>query len=199
MAYCTSGWVNFMLLLHVSLLMLPSPVLSRDDDLLNGLNNYRGTHNLPDLSETPGASCLAQGIATQFQDSQACFSLPTMGSYSISAGSDNPIRGYYRLLGDCNLDIENTKDGVIMPACIGDVNADITYVVSNFTETGYTQYLRNADYTGVGIGSEGNWVVVILGTDEDGGSFSSGDRRMVFGVGGWVVVLFGVAQFLICV
>ncbi|CAL1411413.1 unnamed protein product [Linum trigynum] len=56
-----------------------------------------------------------------------------------------------------------------MPACIP--NLDPTLVLSNFTLSQYSDSLNDTKYTGVGIGSEGNWMVVVLTTSTPEGSF----------------------------
>ncbi|KAK3189992.1 hypothetical protein Dsin_029553 [Dipteronia sinensis] len=56
-----------------------------------------------------------------------------------------------------------------MPACVPNLIPDL--VLSNYTKSQYSNNLNDSKYTGVGIGSEGNWIVVILTTSTPEGSY----------------------------
>ena len=45
-------------------------------------------------------------------------------------------------------------------------------VLSNYTTPQYAKYLKDSNYTGTGIGSEDNWMVVVLSTNTSTGNFS---------------------------
>lgn len=56
-----------------------------------------------------------------------------------------------------------------MPACVPNRVPDL--VLANFTKSQYSGTLNDTKYTGIGIGTEDNWVVVILTTSTPEGSF----------------------------
>ncbi|OIV95011.1 hypothetical protein TanjilG_22208 [Lupinus angustifolius] len=57
-----------------------------------------------------------------------------------------------------------------MPACVPGLTP--TIVLSNFTKSLYSANLNDSKYTGIGIGKEDNWIVVVLTTNTSQGSFS---------------------------
>lgn len=59
-----------------------------------------------------------------------------------------------------------------MPACVPNLNPSL--VLSNFTMSQYSGYLNDTKFSGVGIGSEDNWIVVILTTSTPEGSYALG-------------------------
>lgn len=47
-------------------------------------------------------------------------------------------------------------------------------MLSNYTHSGsYAQFLNNSKYTGAGLGSEDDWMVLVLTTNTTTGSFSA--------------------------
>lgn len=62
-----------------------------------------------------------------------------------------------------------------MPACIPNLESNL--VLSNFTQSQYTKYLNDSQYTGAGIASEDNWIVVVLTTNTPEGSFAKADTN----------------------
>lgn len=56
-----------------------------------------------------------------------------------------------------------------MPACIPNLDPDL--VLTNFTKSQYSLNLNQTNFTGIGIGSEDNWIVVILTTSTPEGSY----------------------------
>ncbi|KAM0066424.1 hypothetical protein Hdeb2414_s0002g00048831 [Helianthus debilis subsp. tardiflorus] len=139
--------------------------LDEEDILLAGINSYRATLNLTALIENERAECLADEIADQFKY-QPCTN--TTGSNTIP-GTEPEIFNYPNLLHKCHLNVNTTRDGVILPVCVP--NLDSTLVLSNYTMSPYSNYLNDTKYTGVGIGSEDNWIVVVLTTNTPEGRF----------------------------
>lgn len=113
------------------------------------------------------AGCLADEIADEIQD-RPC---PPAGNATFSPGIYPPLNNYPDLVKKCNIDINSTQDGVILPVCIPKRVA--TLVLTNYTQSPYSGYLNNSKYTGVGIGLEDDWTVLVLTTNTPGGSFSS--------------------------
>lgn len=67
----------------------------------------------------------------------------------------------------------------MLPACVP--NLDPTLVLSNYTQSQYSMSLNDTKYTGVGIGSEDNWIVVVLTTSTPEGGYSPGSNNIGFG------------------
>ena len=59
-----------------------------------------------------------------------------------------------------------------MPACVPGLVPSL--VLDNFTHSLYSGNLNDSKYTGIGIGSEDNWIVVVLTTNTSEGSFVPG-------------------------
>lgn len=57
-----------------------------------------------------------------------------------------------------------------MPACVPNLVPNL--VLTNFTQSQYNDNLNDTKYTGVGIGSDGDWIVVVLTTGRPEGSYS---------------------------
>ncbi|KDP40135.1 hypothetical protein JCGZ_02133 [Jatropha curcas] len=138
-----------------------------EDTLLEGINSYRKSLNLTTLTKNDNAECLADELADQFKD-QPCTN--TTGSNTVS-GTEPQFPNYESILAKCHLNISNTRDGVSMPACVP--NLDPSLVLTNFTRTQYSGNLNDTKYTGVGIGSDGNWIVVVLTTSTPEGNFEN--------------------------
>ncbi|KAK9992543.1 hypothetical protein SO802_027528 [Lithocarpus litseifolius] len=155
-------------LLLCSILLLTHPVncANENDNLLQGINAYRVNLNLTALKKNDNAECLADELADQFKD-QPCTN--TTGSNTVP-GTEPQLSDYPNLLTKCHLNATVTRDGIIMPACVP--NLDPSLVLSNYTKSQYSQSLNDTKYTGAGIGSENNWIVVILTTDTSTGNFS---------------------------
>ncbi|XP_022959389.1 uncharacterized GPI-anchored protein At3g06035-like [Cucurbita moschata] len=162
------GHLCFLLpLLLASIFVSNHPVRCDDDDLHRGINRYRASLNLPALVENDNAECLADEIAEKFKN-QPCTN--TTGSNTIS-GTEPQFADFPNLLAKCHLNVSNTRDGTIMPACVPNRVADL--VLTNFTKSQYSGKLNDTKYMGIGIGTEDDWVVVILTTSTAEGSFAS--------------------------
>ncbi|XP_048235403.1 uncharacterized GPI-anchored protein At3g06035 [Ricinus communis] len=136
-----------------------------EDTLLEGINSYRKSLNLTTLTKNENAECLAEELADQFKN-QPCTN--TTGSNTVP-GTEQQFHNYESLLAKCHLNVSNTRDGQAMPACVP--NLDPTLVLANFTGSQYSSYLNDTKYTGAGIGSDGNWIVIVLTTSDPEGSF----------------------------
>ncbi|XP_077240671.1 putative GPI-anchored protein At5g19250 [Tasmannia lanceolata] len=161
----------FLFLFLNTILLLAYSAKSDDANgqLLQGINSYRTSLNLSVFTDNKNADCLADQIAGQFKG-QDCTN--TTGSDTVP-GTEPNFPNYPSLLDHCHLNVTVTRDGSIMPACIPGLVPSL--VLSNFTESQYSQSLNGSTYSGVGIASEGNWVVVILTTDTPTGDFANAD------------------------
>ncbi|KAL9248094.1 hypothetical protein vseg_021454 [Gypsophila vaccaria] len=162
----------FVTMLQVSLILLPLPVLSDDDEennLLQGLNSYRTSLQLPALTKNKQAGCLADELAEELED-HPCVATTAANAIPAGATGSNFIN-YPKLLKKCNIDPNTTTNGVILPVCVHKLVP--TLVLTNYTRTGYARYINDSRFTGAGLGSEDDWMVVVLSTSTVGGSFAS--------------------------
>ncbi|CAI9770995.1 unnamed protein product [Fraxinus pennsylvanica] len=136
-----------------------------EDNLLQEINSYRATLNLTALTKNDKAECLADEMADQFKN-QPCTN--STGSNTIP-GTETHFSDFPRLLSKCHLNVTVTRDGQMLPACVPGLVPGL--IVSNFTKSQYSGYLNDTKYTGVGIGSENDWIVIVLITSTAEGSF----------------------------
>ncbi|KAL8100247.1 hypothetical protein AgCh_032480 [Apium graveolens] len=139
-----------------------------EESLLRGINNFRATFKLPTLTDNDKAECLAEEIAEQLKD-QPCTN--TTGANTVP-GTERQFSDFPDLLNKCKLNVTTTRDGTILPACVPNLVQDI--VLSNYTQTQYAASLSHTKYTGIGIGSDEDWIVVILTTGKPTGNFATG-------------------------
>ncbi|KAK4339611.1 hypothetical protein RND71_041073 [Anisodus tanguticus] len=166
------------LLFLLAPLLILAPVNCDDEEghVLSGINSYRQSHNLPALTKHDKADCLADEIADEMEN-QPC---PRGG---ITPGPASQFTQYPKLLGKCDIDINTTTEGVILPVCVHDRVA--TLVLTNYTLSQHARYLNNSKYTGAGVGTEKDWTVLVLTTNTVGGSFASGATCLINCVFGW--------------
>lgn len=138
-----------------------------DDKLLQSINEYRKSLNLTTLSRNANAACFADQMAQQFKNN-ACTN--NTGAETVP-GTEVQLSNYPDLLANCHLNISNTRDGVVMPACVPGLVPAV--VLSNFTKSQYSEYLNDTKYVGAGIASENYWIVVVLSTDTSAGSYEA--------------------------
>ncbi|XP_028782189.1 uncharacterized GPI-anchored protein At3g06035-like isoform X2 [Neltuma alba] len=157
----------FLSLLLSSILFLGHPVLSDDEDkLYQGINEYRKTLKLTTLTKNDNAECLADELADQFKN-QPCTN--ATGANTVP-GTEPQFPNYPNLLAKCHLNVSDTRDGAVMPACVPGL--DPSLVLTNFTKSLYSQNLNDTKYTGIGIGSDNDWIVVVLTTSTAEGSYA---------------------------
>ncbi|KAK7280175.1 hypothetical protein RJT34_25237 [Clitoria ternatea] len=159
----------WILLSSLVILLINYPVKCDDDEednLFLGINKYRASLNLKALSRNKNADCLAEKIADQFKK-QPCTN--STGANTVP-GTEPQFSNYPDLLTKCHLAISNTRDGSVMPACVPKLVPNL--VLANFTKSLYSDNLNDTTYTGIGIGSEDNWIVVVLTTNTPAGNFA---------------------------
>ena len=144
--------------------------LDKEDGVLKGINSFRQTLNLPPLNQVAKANCLADEVADEIED-VPCENVnqfyPQPGP-----GANLKIPNLQKHIDKCDIDINTTSDGVILPVCVSKLEP--TIVLSNYTHSDrYARYLNNSMYTGAGLGSEDDWMVLVLTTNTTTGSFSA--------------------------
>ncbi|TYG78277.1 hypothetical protein ES288_D02G046300v1 [Gossypium darwinii] len=154
----------------LSILFIISPVFcdnDEEDDLLKGINSYRASLNLTSLTTNENAECLADELAEEFKN-QPCTN--STGANTVP-GTEPQFANYPNLLAKCHLNVSVTRDGAVMPACVPNLAPSL--VLTNFTQSQYSGNLNETKYTGMGIGSEGDWIVVVLTTSTTEGNYAT--------------------------
>uniref|UniRef100_A0A7N2L3E2 Uncharacterized GPI-anchored protein At5g19230-like domain-containing protein n=2 Tax=Quercus lobata TaxID=97700 RepID=A0A7N2L3E2_QUELO len=153
--------------------------------LLEDLNGYRMSLHLNNFTENSNAACLANEIADQLQN-ETC---KNAFHFSSTPGTKPKVPKFDKFLDNCDINDNNTVDGVILPVCVP--RLDPFLVFSNYTKSQYAKYLKDSNYTGVGIGSEDIWMVVILSTNTSTGSFSGAASLIAnISMGNYTLALF---------
>ncbi|KAK5840976.1 hypothetical protein PVK06_009884 [Gossypium arboreum] len=138
-----------------------------EDDLLKGINSYRASLNLTSLTTNENAECLADELAEEFKN-QPCTN--STGANTVP-GTEPQFANYPNILAKCHLNVSVTRDGAVMPACVPNLAPSL--VLTNFTQSQYSENLNETKYTGIGIGSEGDWIVVVLTTNTAEGNYAT--------------------------
>ncbi|KAJ9557416.1 hypothetical protein OSB04_012030 [Centaurea solstitialis] len=141
-----------------------------EDNLLQGINSFRQSRNLIALSKNDNAGCMADEIAEALEDKD-CSTMAGPSTTTTTSATQPRYANYPDVVKKCDIDINTTADGVILPVCVP--KRVPTLVLTNYTQSSYASYLNNSRYTGVGIGKEKDWVVVVLTTDAPSGTFSN--------------------------
>ena len=112
-----------------------------ENDILQGINSYRRSLNLPALIKHDKADCLAGEIADDIQD-QPCSSRTNGASFS-PASTSTDLTSLPNNLKKCKIDVNSTMDGVIMPVCVR--KAVATLVLTNYTNSPhYAKFLNDS-------------------------------------------------------
>ncbi|CAJ1976154.1 unnamed protein product [Sphenostylis stenocarpa] len=150
--------------------LLPGPVVcdDKEKDLLHDINIYRKVLNLPVLDENEEASCLAEEIAEDLADTHC----EVFHDYYPTPGANPKIPNFQKNVEKCHININTTTEGVIMPLCVHKLDRDDLF--SNFSRSNrFTKYLKQSKYKIAGVGSEHDWMVLIISTNSSSGDFSS--------------------------
>lgn len=119
------------------------------------------------LTTNENAECLAYELAEEFKN-QPCTN--STGANTVP-GTEPQFANYPNLLAKCHLNVSVTRDGAVMPACVPNLAPSL--VLTNFTQSQYSGNLNETKYTGIGIGSEGDWIVVVLTTSTTEGNYAT--------------------------
>ncbi|XP_062084725.1 uncharacterized GPI-anchored protein At3g06035-like [Humulus lupulus] len=185
MAFSNMSLVLFVLACTLILHSHPVVCNEKEDDVFNAINDYRKSHNVSVLNRNKPADCLADEIADDLSD-QEC-----TGNDAFAKDPSSTVTrvvNFPKLVKKCNIEVNSTMDGIILPVCVHKLVKDV--VLNNFTKTSYTKFLNDSKYTGAGVGSENDWLVMILSTNEPSGSFSGATSLVAFGMVQSIVVSF---------
>ncbi|KAJ6305856.1 hypothetical protein OIU78_021224 [Salix suchowensis] len=171
----------FVFVLLQAIILLSTPVhCDEEEDLLQGLNSYRHSLNLPALVKHTNAGCLADKIAGKLED-EPCT--------SARAASPVQIDSYPDLLSKCGIDVNHTNEGVALPVCVPHLVP--TLLLTNYTRTPYARFINASRFSGAGLGHEDDWMVVVLTTSTPRGDFAGATSLVSrVGLGHCLVTLF---------
>ncbi|WZY83378.1 hypothetical protein YC2023_029762 [Brassica napus] len=145
---------------------------NEEDVLFKGINSYKASQNLTTLNNNENAECLADEIADQLKNNPCT---NDTGSATVP-GTEPQFSDYPNILAKCHLSVSDTRDGLIMPACVPFLESSPSLVLTNFTKSQYSLSLNDSKFTGMGIGKEDDWIVVVLTTNTPQGSFSTATK-----------------------
>ncbi|KAK8585639.1 hypothetical protein V6N13_050612 [Hibiscus sabdariffa] len=165
MRCCDIGFLSILVSMLCCFVLLE--LRYEEDDLLKGINAYRASLNLTTLTKNENAECLADELADEFKN-QPCTN--STGANTVP-GTEPQFANYPNLLAKCHLNVSVTRDGAVMPACVPNLVPSI--VLTNFTQSQYSDNLNETKYTGIGIGSDGDWIVVVLTTSTAEGNYAT--------------------------
>ncbi|KAK7842421.1 uncharacterized GPI-anchored protein At5g19250 [Quercus suber] len=144
--------------------------------------------HLANFTENSNAACLANKIADQLKN----VTCKNAFHYSSTPGTKPNITDFDKLLDDCDIKENHSVQGVILPVCEPEIN--LSLMTDNYTITTtsqYAKYLKDSNYTGIGIGSKDNWMVVVLSTNTSAGNFSHAASLIAnFSMRNYLVALF---------
>ena len=123
--------------------------------------------NLPAFNKNKNAGCLAEKIADDIDDDDQ----PCMNP-SNSQGNETRLSDYPKAISKCNIDANTTSDVIVLPVCVPKLVP--TLVLTNFTRTHYSKFINDSSFSGIGISSEDDWMVVVLASNTPAGSLVNG-------------------------
>ncbi|KAJ6413951.1 hypothetical protein OIU84_006705 [Salix udensis] len=171
-----------------AIFLLSSAGLSCDEkqDLLKNLNAYRTLFlDLPAFTKNKKANCLANEIADRLD--QPCDQTTRVDQIKLDSYADQ--------LMDCT-GTNHVTDAVLMPVCAAD-KADEVALLHNYTRRNqYKKSIKDSSYTGAGVGSNDNWMVVVLNKNTSTWSSSAGTNGLVSGAGA-VSLFLGILFYLV--
>ncbi|XVE62987.1 hypothetical protein DITRI_Ditri06bG0163600 [Diplodiscus trichospermus] len=173
-------------LVVLAIFLLSHQVHCNDEkDLFQGLNCYRTIMNLPPFSKQKLAGCLAEKLADEIVDDDKPCKNP-----SSSRGNETRLSDHPKAISMCNIDVNTTTDAIVLPVCVPDMVQ--TLLLTNYTRTHYSKYINDSSFTIIGMGSEDDWMVVILSKNTSTGSLANGAYSWVntkVGLGHYMVAL----------
>ncbi|OMO99154.1 hypothetical protein COLO4_13483 [Corchorus olitorius] len=176
---------HFLLVVVLPIFLLSHPVHSDDeeDHLLQGLNSFRTSGNLPAFTKVKNAHCAAEKIANDLEDTPCT-------NPSTSQGKETKLSDYPKAISKCNIDPNTTNDVLVLPVCVPHLVP--TLLLTNFTRTHFSKYINDSTYTGIGLSTEDDWMVVVFASNTPSGSLANRAFSLVnakgFGIGHYLVL-----------
>lgn len=140
------------------------------EEVFKGFNIYRNLQNQLALTENAKAKCIAEQIAKKSYDQLPCSHANNGDALLPSNQSQLPFFTQYSR--KCKVNLNHTVYGVILPVYVP--NAAEKLMLTGCTHSQAPKYLGNATYTRVGLATNKDCLVIALGTDAVGGSYSAG-------------------------
>ncbi|KAK7284339.1 hypothetical protein RJT34_19084 [Clitoria ternatea] len=163
--------VLLLVALFFAFLFISNPVHCNDkeDSVLEGINSFRQIKNLSSLNQVPKATCFANQVAEEIEG-MPCETF-NQSSLEPSPGGNPKMLNLQKHIDKCdikNVNLSSSSDGLealILPVCVSKLEP--TVVLSYYTNSDYyAQFLNNSKYTGVGLGTEDDWMVLLLLTTD---------------------------------
>ncbi|KAF3454457.1 hypothetical protein FNV43_RR04904 [Rhamnella rubrinervis] len=161
-------------------LLTSSPVNCNDleDTLFRDINTFRAssTYQLSAFERIKKADCFADKVADSLTD-EPC---SRAGDFENHPGTVPKLPDYNKLSKECHININTTRGGIILPTCIPKLEESL--VLADYTKSYYKHYVLSSLYTGIGVGSKNQWVVVVFTTHDRHGSFNGTSAAFVLGL-----------------
>ncbi|XP_023516540.1 uncharacterized GPI-anchored protein At5g19250-like [Cucurbita pepo subsp. pepo] len=178
----------FFFVVVATFLLLPNAVLCdvKDTEILNAINNYRQSKHLSNLTHNKNAACLASRFVYKLRD-EPCSS---PDDFHKEINSENTLADFLKLLKKCHIAYNSTVDGIMLPACVP--HLDPKSVSSNYTKSRDVEYISSKNFTGAGVGTSDDWIVLVLSTNTSTGNFANGgSSSLVVARGGCIGIMVG--------
>lgn len=140
------------------------------EELFKGFNIYRNSQDRSVLTQNSKAKCIAEQIAKNWYNQLPCSRAINGDALLPSNQSQLPLFTQYSR--KCKVNLNHTVDGIILPVYVP--NSAEKLMLTNCTHSQAPKYLGNATYTRVGLATNEDCLVIALGTDAIGGSYSAG-------------------------
>ncbi|KAF9669975.1 hypothetical protein SADUNF_Sadunf13G0020400 [Salix dunnii] len=183
--------IFFLFLLFHAMFLLSSASVMRcgggEDNLLESINSYRTSLlGLPALTKNKKASCLAREIADTLWNPCNTIDDPA----EVVQLDDYPTE-----LKHCYGNNTHTTDVAILPICIPGNDEQTLVNFQNYSRSQYEKYANESSYSGAGVGSNENWMVIVFVENNTSWTSAGAEHSLVSGVGfghGLVSMLLGI-------
>ncbi|CAK7340731.1 unnamed protein product [Dovyalis caffra] len=144
-----------------------------EHELFQNINAYRTLFlDIPVLTKNKKARCLANKIVNSLE--KPCNETTPVDKVKLDR--------YPHQLKSC-IGINHTTDGVVLPVCAPADGVAAVPLLHNYTRTRYANYLKDSNFTGVGISYNDYWMVVVLKKNTSRQSSSASANGLVSKVG----------------
>ncbi|XP_022938135.1 uncharacterized GPI-anchored protein At3g06035-like isoform X2 [Cucurbita pepo subsp. pepo] len=144
------------------------------EELFKGFNIYKNSQSQLYLNKNSKAQCIAEQIAKKLYNQLPCSRTIDGDALLPSNQSQLPLFTHYSR--KCQVNLNHTLDAVILPIYVPNSEAEL--VLAGCKHSQASKYLGNTTYTRVGLAKNKDCLVIALGTDALGGSYSAGVSRI---------------------